>query len=348
MRRSRKILAVIEIIIIMFAIISQYFAEETNAKTYFFRQKPVSIDVVLYDSQDKFISLVQESLVNIQKQNEGKVKFNFYDSKGNQATQNEILSNLATSNQDILFLNLVDTKVASEAIERFREKGIPIIFFKREPVPLESIKSYEKAYYVGTEAKQAGMLQGKILVDLWNINKKAIDKNNNGVLEYVMLQGQQNSVEAQTRSESSISAIENAGIKTSQLASSVANWDRELARTNVRSLFLQHYNRIEAIISNNDEMAIGGIEALQEYGYNLGDKNKTIPVIGVDATSEAQELIKKGFMAGSVILDPSEMANAIYKIGMNIFQGNAPLESTQYKFDETGIAVRLPYKEYVG
>lgn len=98
MRRSRKILAVIEIIIIMFAIISEYFAEETNAKTYFFRQKPVSIDVVLYDSKDKFISLVQESLVNIQKQNEGKVKFNFYDSKGNQATQNEILSNLATSN----------------------------------------------------------------------------------------------------------------------------------------------------------------------------------------------------------------------------------------------------------
>lgn len=348
MRRSRKILVILEVIIIMFAIISEYFAEKPNAKINLFRQKPTVVDVVLYDSHDKFISLVQQGLENIQKQNEGKVKFNFYDSKGNQATQNEIISNLAASNQDILLLNLVDTKSTPEVIERFRQKEIPIIFFNREPVPVDSIKAYDKAYYVGTDAKEAGMLQGKILSDLWNNNRSAIDKNNNGVLEYVMLQGQQNSIEAKKRTEFSISSIENAGIKTSRLASSVANWDRELARINVKSLFLQHYNRIEAIIANNDEMAIGAIEALQEYGYNLGDKNKTIPVVGVDATSEAQELIKKGSMAGSVTLDPSEMANAIYTIGMNVFQGSDPLNGTQYKFDETGVAVRLPYKEYVG
>ena len=348
MRRSRKILVILEVIIIMFAIISEYFAEKPNAKMNLVRQKPVTVDVVLYDFKDKFISLVRQNLENIQKQNEGKVKFNFYDSKGNQATQNEIMSNLAASNQDILFVNLVDTKSTAEVIERFRQKQIPIIFFNREPVPVESIKAYEKAYYVGTDAKEAGMLQGKIIIDLWNNNRSAIDKNNDEVLQYIMLQGQQTSIEAQERTESVILTINKAGIKTERLALSIANWDRELAKASISSLFLQLSNKIEAIIANNDEMAIGAIEALQKYGYNLGDKKKTIIVVGIDATLDAQELIKKGFMEGSVVQDPSEMANAIYKIGMNVFEGNAPLESTQYKFDETGIAVRLPYKEYGG
>jgi methyl-galactoside transport system substrate-binding protein len=61
------------------------------------------------------------------------------------------------------------------------------------------------------------------------------------------------------------------------------------------------YNRkIEAIIANNDNMAIGAIEALQKYGYNKGDKNKTITVVGIDAILEARDLIKKVFMTGTV------------------------------------------------
>ena len=104
---------------------------------------------------------------------------------------------------------------------------------------------------------------------------------------------------------------------------------------------------MEAILANNDEMAIGAVEALQKYGYNLGDKKKTIVVVGIYATPEAQELIKKGFMAGSVFQDLSEIAKAIYTIGMNVYEGKEPLSGTPYKFDDTGIAVRLTYREYV-
>lgn len=161
------------------------------------------------------------------------------------------------------------------------------------------------------------------------------------------MRGQQNNIESQERSESVISTIERAGIKTLQLHSAVANWNRDLARENISALFLQFDTKIEAIISNNDEMAIGAIEALQKYGYNLGDPNKTIAVVGIDATPEAQELIKKGFMAGSVLQDPFEMAKAIYIIGINVFEGKEPLSDTPYKFDETKIAVRLPYRKYV-
>lgn len=343
----KRILALLECVVIIFLIIAEYNIRNVNAQTSGLRQRFVIIDVVLFDYEDKFISLVKQSLEDIQKQNVGKVKFNFYDSKGNEAIQNEILDNISRNNQDILLINLVDITDAPDVIEKFRQKNIPIIFFNREPVSLDPLKSYGKAYYVGTSSKDLGALQGKIIIDLWNNNRRAIDLNGNGVLEYIILRGQQTNIGAQEVTKSVISTIENAGIKTKQLQSIIANWDRKLARESISALYLRYGIGMDAILANNDEMAIGAVEALQKYGYNLGDKKKTIVVVGIDATPEAQEMIKKGFMAGSVSQDTSELAKAIYTIGMNIYEGKNPLSDTPYKFDDTGIAVRLPYKEHV-
>lgn len=313
------------------------------------RQKPILIDVVLYNAEDKFISLVQQNFEDIQKQNVGKVIFKFFDGKGNQAIQNEVLSSLVTDNANILLVNLVDTKATKDVLDMFRQRNIPIIFFNREPVDISAIKSYSnKSYYVGTDARESGRLQAQLLINLWNTNRKSIDKNNNDILQYIIFEGERGNIEAQNRTESVISTLENSGIKTNRIAETVANWDRTLARESMNSLFLSYGTKIEAVIANNDEMAIGAIEALQKYGYNLGDKNKTIPVVGVDATEEAIKLIDKGFMTGSVVQDPTEMAKAAYAVGLNVFQTREPLADTPYKFDETKVSVRLPYKEYIG
>ena len=348
MRTLKRILVFLEIIIIIFSTILIDNSKKVDAQVNLSRQRPIAIGVVLYNFEDKFISLVRESLEEIQKQNTGQVEFKFFDGKGNQAIQNEVISNvLSTERVDFLLVNLVNTQDTQQVINMVRSKNIPVIFFNREPVAIEPIKAYQKSFYVGTNAREAGMLQGDILIKLWNNDRKLIDKNNDGILQYIMLQGERSSIEAQERTQYSISTINNAGIITEQLALSIGNWRRDLAKDAINSLFLQYSTRIEAIIANNDEMAIGAVESLQNYGYNQGDKSKTIPVVGVDATAEAQELIKKGYMAGSVIQNPSEMANAIYTIGLNIFQGNDPLYNTQYKSDETGVSVRLPYKEYI-
>ena len=348
MRTLKRILVFLEIIIIIFSTILIDNSKKVDAQINLFRQRPISIGVVVYNFEDKYISLVRENLEEIQKQNTGQVEFKFFDGKGNQAIQNEVISNvLSTERVDFLLVNLVNTQDTQQVINMVRSKNIPVIFFNREPVAIEPIKAYQKSYYVGTNAKEAGMLQGDILIKLWNNDRKLIDKNNDGILQYIMLQGERSSIGAQERTQYSISAINNAGIITEQLALSIGNWRRDLAKDAINSLFLQYSTRIEAIIANNDEMAIGAIEALQSQGYNQGDKAKTIPVVGVDATVEAQELIKKGYMAGSVIQNPSEMANAIYTIGLNIFEGRDPLYNTQYKSDEMGVAIRLPYKEYI-
>lgn len=349
MKILKRTLLIIVCIAIMISFIYQHDMRKVKAQTSELRQKPVIIDVVLYNFEDRFISLVRQNLEDIQKQNEGKVIFKFFDGKGNQAIQNEVIDNIFKNDRfDILLVNLVNTQATEQVINKAKTRDIPVVFFNREPVALEPIKAYKKSFYVGTNAREAGSLQGQILINLWNNNKQSIDKNNDGILQYIMLQGERSSIEAQERTQYSISTINNAGIKTEQLALSVSDWRRDLAKESIKDLFLQYNNRIEAIIANNDEMAIGAIEALQGYGYNSGDKSKTIPVVGIDATLEAQELIKKGYMSGSVIQDPAEMAKAIYTIGLNLFNGNEPLYGTQYKSDKTGVALRLPYKQYIG
>ena len=186
-------------------------------------------------------------------------------------------------------VNLVDTKQStiSNIINKANEKNIPLIFFNIE-LPINISNPSKKVIVIATDSKTSGVLQGKILVDLWNNNKKAIDKNDDSVLQYIMLQGKTNNESAINRTIYSISTLNDNGIKTEELALIICNWDRDCAKSAISSLFLKYDDKIEAIISNNDAMAIGAIEALQAYGYNKGDKTKTIPVVGIDAIPEAE------------------------------------------------------------
>lgn len=323
------------------------FSEQlAGANIRFVREKVIKAGVLLYRFDDAYISLVRESLEKIQNENNGKIQFTFYDGKNDQKIQNDTLDKLLEKNEnDILLVNLVETNSTSEVINKIKEQNIPVILFNREPVSIEAIKSYNKSCYIGTEVAQAGILQGKVITSVWN-NKSSIDKNNDGTLQYIMLMGEADNLEAVTRTKYSILAINNSGIKTEELALKVCDWNKEEAKNATKALFSQLGNKIEAIIANNDSMAIGAIEALQEYGYNKGGKNQTITVVGVDAIPEAQKLIKEGIMAGSVLQDSYALATALYKVGSNLVYNRNPLYDTLYKFDDTGVSIRLPYEEY--
>ena len=81
--------------------------------------------------------------------------------------------------------------------------------------------------------------------------------------------------------------------------------------------------------------------------FNKGGDSKYIPVVGVGGLPEAKELIDQGIMTGTVIEDLRTQANAIYAVGMNLVSGNNPLDGTNFKFDETGVTIKVPYHEYV-
>lgn len=347
MRKAKKIFAIIDTLIISFIIMFSCGENEIYAEILNERQNPVRAAVLLYRFDDTYVSLVRQSLEEIQKNNQGKIEFTFFDSINDQGIQNEIIDALMESKSvDLLLLNIVDVRSAHEVIDRIKVYNIPVVLFNREPLDIGAVQSYTKAYFVGTNSAEAGNLQGNIIINAWNKNKTVMDVDGDNILQYVMLIGENDNKEAIQRTQYSISTINDAQIQTRELASAVCEWDRQLAKDKFEQLYLFYGNNIEAIISNNDEMAIGAIQALQKYGYNQGDSSKTIAVVGVDAIPAAQELIIKGEMTGTVLQDAPAMAEACYVIGMNLVNGKPPLNGTQYKFDETGVSVRIPYKEY--
>lgn len=345
MKYLNKILGII-MVIIFITLMSQnshkniLSAYETNGKF------PLKVGVMEYKSDDEYIKEVHKSLEQIQSENPDKVQFLFFDGKNNQEVQNASIRMLLQEGVDILLVNLVDINSAQTVISMIKEQNVPVILYNREPYTTDAIKSYGKAIFIGTDAREAGILQGNILVDLWKNNRETIDKNRDGRIQYIMLKGEPNSIETIERTRYSIGTINNAGISTDELASVFCGWSEDTAEYFMKTLYLSHGNKIEAILSNNDAMAIGAIRALQTYGYNNGNLEKTIPIVGVDAIPEARELIEKGYMTGTVLQDANEMAKALYICGINLVNHKSAIDGTSYKFDDTGVSIRIPYQEY--
>jgi methyl-galactoside transport system substrate-binding protein len=166
-------------------------------------------------------------------------------------------------------------------------------------------------------------------------------------LQYVLLKGEAGNPVAEERTSYSISTINDAGIKTEELASINANWFEGLAKEAINNIFLRYDGRIEAIIANNDAMAIGAIKALQKYGYNAGDKSKYVSVVGIDALPEARDLVDKGIMTGTVVQDSKLLAEGLYKVGMNLVNQEEPIANTNYKIVDGLIEIPLKYQQYV-
>lgn len=347
MQRLRKVLIIITAALMIFIILISNSKEVMGISKNFRLGKYIRVAVLAKDLvTDDYLIDICKDFKEIEKKDE-KVKFTCYDAKSNQAIQNEIIDKVLKEGVDLILLDPADTRELEDVINKVKPYDVPIIIFNREPPTMDSIKSYPKALYVGTDSKQSGIMQGKILIDEWNKNKEFVDRNNDNIMQYVMLQGERYNMVPIERTKYSVLTVQQAGIQTEELESRVAEWDLELAKSVVESLLLQYGSKIEVIISNDDTMALGAIQALQAYGYNNGDKAKTIPIVGVDAVPEAREFINKGIMLGSVVHDPFDLAQALYSVGMNLVNNRNPVEGTQYKLDDTKVSIHIPFRGYI-
>ena len=345
----KKLLIFIMILVMIMVLTVGTSKNNVYASSNFRKGNPVKIGVFLDNSNAMYISLLKQNLELIQKENENKVKFIFFDAKDNQTLQNESIDKALTQDFDLFIIDIItpNLKDVESTLVKIMAKNIPLIL---NPDPAKEIinfiKDYKPFVVIGADFEQSGTIEGQILVNAWNSNKEFIDKNHDNILQYVMLKGRIGNPLTSLRTKYSILALNDAGIKTEELASTYCEWLQDCAKSSIESLLLKHGNEIEAIISNNDAMAVGAVEALQKYGYNKGDKKTTIPVVGIDGMPAAKDLIQKGFMVGTAVVDPHDLAEALYAIGMNLASGRSPLENTNYKFDDTGYTVHLIYKEY--
>ncbi|WP_297286733.1 galactose ABC transporter substrate-binding protein [uncultured Brachyspira sp.] len=295
------------------------------------------IGVTIYRYDDNFMSFLRR---NIETRIAGKAQLIMNDSQNNQAQQNDQVDVMLNKNVNALAINLVDPQAAQTIIDKAKAKNLPVIFFNKQP-SAEAMASYDKTWYVGTKPEESGDMQGKIVVDAWKADP-TLDKNGDGVIQYVLIKGEPGHPDAEARTSHVTMYITNNGLKVEKLEELNANWDTARAKDIVDAWIQKYGDKIEFIFSNNDAMALGALQSIQALGYNTGDKAKYIPIVGVDAIPDMLNEIKKGTILGSVLNDPVGQSQALIDLSLNVAAGKDPLDGTTWTLDEVK-AVRVPY-----
>jgi len=298
------------------------------------RAADTRIGVTIYKYDDNFMSEVRKALERDASETKG-VQLLMNDSQNDQSKQNDQVDVLIAKGVKALAINLVDPAAAPVIISKARSADIPVVFYNKEPSSAD-LNSYAKAYYVGTESKQSGIIQGELIAKHWHANPQW-DLNKDGVIQYVLLKGEPGHPDAEARTTYVVKTLnDQEHIKTQQLHLDTAMWDTAQAKDKTDAWFSgPDANKIEMVIANNDAMAMGAVEALKAHNKSA------IPVFGVDALPEALAMVKSGAMAGTVLNDAENQAKATFDLAKNLAAGKPAAAGTQWKVEDK--IVRIPY-----
>lgn len=296
-------------------------------------QADTRIGVTIYKYDDNFMSIVRKALEKDEK-NSPEITLLMNDSQNDQSKQNDQIDVLLAKGVKALAINLVDPAAAPVIIDKAKSNDIPVVFFNKEP-SRKALDSYDKAWFVGTDSKESGVIQGELIAKHWAANP-AWDLNKDGKIQYVLIKGEPGHPDAEARTTYSVKTLNEKGIPTEQLQLDTAMWDTAQAKDKMDAwLSGPNADKIEVVIANNDAMAMGAVEALKAH-------NKTnIPVFGVDALPEALSMVKSGAMAGTVLNDAENQAKATMAITKNLAEGKPAAEGTSYKIENN--VIRVPY-----
>lgn len=255
------------------------------------------IGVAIYQFADNFMTLYRTELARYLTEDCGVPAENItiMDGKNDQAEQTNQIDAFIADNVDVMIINLVQSSSAASVIQKADAAGIPVVFINREPTADDMALS-ENICYVGADARQSGTFQGQIIAETENKG----DWNGNGVVDYVMIMGDPENVDAQYRTEFSIKALTDAGLTVNKLFEQRGDWDQTKGQELAATALSQYGNDVDVIFCNNDAMALGAYQAIVDAGRVVG---QDIYLVGVDALDECQAMVADGTMTGTVLND---------------------------------------------
>ena len=300
----------------------------------------VTVGVAVFQFSNTYLTLVRNAITA--EADALGVDVDVVDGQNSQPTQNEQIDLFISKGYEAMAVNQVDRELADVTANKALDAGIPVVFFNKEP-ERSVLDMGDSFYYVGAVAEESGVMQGEIVAEYWNANPDA-DRNGDGVLQYVMLQGPADHQDAQLRTTHSVKALEDAGIELEEVALEIGDWSRPVAQEDMSAILAAHGDAIEFVIANNDDMALGAIEALRANGY-FGDDGKFMPVVGVDATAPALEALQDGTLLATVLNDAVNQGKATARLATVLARGEAPTEENVGYPITDGKYVWVPYQK---
>ena len=244
------------------------------------------IGVSIAKVDDNFMTYVRRNLEEAGKAE--KINLQFEDAQGDVVRQLNQVQSFLAQNVDAVIVLPVDTAATVNITRAATTAKVPLVYVNRRP---DDPKLPAGVVAVASDDLQAGQLQGQFI---------AKQLNGKGSIALIMGELTQNATRG--RSEGLKEALK-AFPDIKVVAQQNADWDRSKGM-DLTSNWLTAGTRFDAIVANNDEMAIGAAMALQQAGMGKGQ----VPVVGGDGLPDGQAAIKRGLLAASVFQDPRGQA----------------------------------------
>ncbi|AXA67495.1 sugar ABC transporter substrate-binding protein [Pseudomonas oryzihabitans] len=244
------------------------------------------IGVSIAKVDDNFMTYVRRNLEEAGKAE--KISLQFEDAQGDVVRQLNQVQSFLAQNVDAVIVLPVDTAATVNITRAATTAKVPLVYVNRRP---DDPKLPVGVVAVASDDLQAGQLQGQFI---------AKQLNGKGSIALIMGELTQNATRG--RSEGLKEGLK-AYPDIKVIAQQNADWDRSKGM-DLTSNWLTAGTHFDAIVANNDEMAIGAAMALQQAGMGKGQ----VPVVGVDGLPDGQAAIKRGLLAASVFQDPRGQA----------------------------------------
>lgn len=260
----------------------------------------------------------------VEKATENGIQLDVGDAQNSIETQVQMIKDAAEQGYDVILCGAVsiDTTVELKA----SAGDVPIIFFNS--CPKESLLEEGKYVYVGSDEQVAGKLQAEYVL------QKLADKDE---INVVILKGPKGHSATKGRTSGAKKALNASGKKINYVFEEYANWDSAQAKE-MFELFLKTGSKVDCVICNNDSMALGVVEACKGAGIDLN----SLPILGVDATSDGCVAIQNGELAFTVYQSGAGQGSKAVEMAIELMNGSdgKGLEG----ITEDGLYVWVPFE----
>lgn len=277
----------------------------------------IGVSMALFD--DNFLTVLRNG---IQSQADAAgLSVQIEDAQNDVAKQLDQINNFIASGVDAIIVNPVDTSATQAMTDAAAAAGVPLVFVNRQPINVDTLPD-NQAFVASNESESSR--QGFIeQCNQW----KAAGKDEVSV--YVM-QGELSNQAAVQRTQNYYDVMEagECAVKVNVIDQQTANWSRDQAQT-LMTNWLSTGTAFDGVLANNDEMAIGAIQAMKAAGIDMG----SVIISGVDATQDALASMQAGELDITVFQNAAAQGGGALDAAVKLAAGEAVDQKVYVPFE---------------
>jgi len=237
------------------------------------------------------------------------IELQMVDANNDVAKQLDQVNNFIASGVDAIIVNAVDTSATQAMTDAAAKAKIPLVYVNRQPINVDTLPDGQA--FVASNEVDSGTLEAKEMCRLL----KAAGKDK-GATAVVMVGELSNQAAVQRTKDvhDVIAAPECSFIKI--VEEQTANWNRAQGQ-DLMTNWISKGTKFDAVISNNDEMAIGAIQALKAAKID----RKSYIIGGVDATQDALIAMQSGDLDVTIFQDAAGQGQGSIDTALKIKKG---------------------------